>query len=177
MEGAQLWTLNTVIGRPAEANSAESNTVKYARQRWNAGIFECFNFPGSCLSALCCSQCAIGQVTSIARGGNRYVCLAVACFFLVVTILDLLFMYVEAIQAQTAVEVLFWLGFIATVFLVVYARVQIRVRENLRGGVVADIFFATFCSCCSVAQILNQYAPYRGFWATYAELDEQLDAV
>lgn len=86
-------------------------------------------------------------------------------------------MYVEAIQAQTAVEVLFWLGFIATVFLVVYARVQIRVRENLRGGVVADIFFATFCSCCSVAQILNQYAPYRGFWATYAELDEQLDAV
>ena len=55
-------------------------------------------------------------------------------------------------------------------FIVCYARVTVREREGIRGSGLGDCFASLCCTPCSMAQLLNQYPPFKTFWYTYDPL-------
>ena len=144
-----------------------------------------------------CEACVIGQTTSIAAGGSSNLCLIVGGITLILGVLGFALQLVAEDGVTMAGAVLSYIGGVLGLFLICYARVVIRQRKNLQGSGLGDCCISFWCSPCSIcqvregrtsnratsrtaahhqplcAQMLNEYAPYRGFWASYEVLDEE----
>ena len=123
---------------------------------------------------MCAPQaCVIGQTTSLAAGGSRNLCLLVGGLLLVLGVLGFALQLVAEDGVTMAGAVLSYIGAIAGFVLILYARIAIRQRKNLQGSGFGDCCISCWCSPCSICQMLNEYSPYRGFWAGYEVLDEE----
>ena len=106
-------------------------------------------------------------------GGSRNACLLVGTVLLVLGVLGFALQLVSEDAVTMAGTILSYVGGVIGLFLICYARVTIRERKNIQGSFFGDCLISFCCSPCSICQILNEYAPYRGFWAGYDVLDEE----
>lgn len=172
---SQTWTFTSVVGTPTGADGdALSNAPTLApRNRWRAGLCECFSYPLSCLSTFFCEACVVGQTTSIAMGGSRNACLLVGIVLFIFGVLGFSLQLVDEGGVTMAGSVLSSIGGVIGLFLICYARVVIRERKNIEGSGFGDCLISCCCSACSICQMLNEYGRYRGFWDGYEVLDEE----
>ena len=111
-----------------------------------------------------------GQVASIGAGGSQLVCRVVTAILLTLSILY--YALVNTADTMTLAQIFMLLGSVATVCIVIWARIQFRKRYGIEGSNGFDFFAGLCCACCSVAQILNTVRDgvYEGFWDGYDKL-------
>jgi len=155
---------------PMMMRNRSAEIVKPAE--WEQGVLECFKSPSIFLGVCCCTACSLGQTASIALGGRRNVCMAVAVVLVVLTVLSSTLQNVQNSGAMAAGAIFYVLSSVAAVALVFYARARLRETERLEGSSTSDFFYACCCNPCSTCSILAQFPPYRGPFSQYTKLDE-----
>jgi len=169
---ATSWTFDTVVGVPVTGVDGDASSTSRAN-KWRVSLCGCCEYPLSCLSTFFCEACVIGQTASIAANGSRNICLATTAVLLFFGILGFSLQFVSSASVSTVGMVLSWIGGVIALFTICYARVAIRKRNNIDGTGFGDCCVSFWCSACSICQMLNQYSPYRGPFATYTILDEE----
>lgn len=143
-----------------------------ATNAWAAGLCSCLSYPGSCLSTCFCEPCVVAQVLDIASGGRKNLCLAVGAGLTFLTLVVVIFQNINNEGTMVVGTILSVALSIFTFAVLLYARSVVRKREGIKGSSLGDCCASFFCTACGLCQILNQYAPYRGFWSSYEVLDE-----
>lgn len=123
------------------------------------------------MCALAGEPCVVAQVLNIGAGGRKNLCLATGAALIFFTILMVVLQNLPD-EGSMVVGGLISAGLsLFTLAVLLYAKSKVRERENIKGSPVGDCCASFFCAPCSLCQILNQYPPYRGFWASYEVLD------
>lgn len=146
-------------------------------REWNQNALECFKSPSILLGVCCCSACSLGQAASIALGGRRNVCIAVASVLVVLTVLSSTLQNVQNTGAMVAGVIFSVLSSVAAVAIVFAARARLREAERLEGSSVGDFFYACCCTACTTCSLLAEFPPYRGPFASYSRLEGAEQAV
>jgi Cys-rich protein (TIGR01571 family) len=155
---------------------SDAPDVPPATRAWAAGLCSCLSYPGSCLSTVFCNPCVTAQVLDIASGGRKYLCLVTGIAITILVILMVIFQNIENDDTMVVGTILSVTLSIFTFAVLLYARSVVRKREGIKGSAIGDCCASFFCTACGLCQILNQYAPYRGFWSSYEVLDESTAA-
>lgn len=170
------WTFRTVVGEQATgADAAQTNIPAAAPKPWKLGLFACCNYPVVCLNVVFCEACALGQIWSIASGGNRMMCQLVTAVVLVLLVAGAIFSLVSNTATMTIGSLLSAMAGALALFVVCFARMRVREREGIRGSGLGDCCATFWCMPLAMAQILNEYPPFKNFFYAYDPLRSEDD--